>query len=160
MADGKMNAFSRQPSEKHWKNTKFKQGGYNVKAKGFQDKHQRMVIRQYKQTLKEEKKQLQSQSGLIQPEIQAKEIQRLDKKIKMSSRQRAQEIYQRKQDEIKEKREEKARLIKEKEEAKAKYREEKLRKMRILRQRTRKGQPLMKGRIELLLEKIEKQVKQ
>ena len=44
----------------------------------------------------------------------------------------------------------------EKEEALKKYREKKTEHFKKLSQKTKKGQPLMKGRLEILLEKIQK----
>lgn len=43
----------------------------------------------------------------------------------------------------------------EREEALRKYKEKKLRNFKLLSKKTKKGQPVMKGRIEMLLEKIQ-----
>lgn len=55
-------------------------------------------------------------------------------------------------DRIREQNEQKA----EKEAKKLQFQKEKKRKLKILSKKNRKGQPVMKGRMELLLEKIEK----
>ena len=44
---------------------------------------------------------------------------------------------------------------KEKEKALQRYKEKKMKNNKILSQRTKKGQPVMKGRLEALLEKIQ-----
>lgn len=44
----------------------------------------------------------------------------------------------------------------EREEALRNYKEKKMRNFKVLSKKTRKGQPVMKGRIEMLLEKIQR----
>lgn len=54
-----------------------------------------------------------------------------------------------------EKTEENARAKAEREEALKKYQEKKIHTFKVLSQKTKKGQPVMKGRLEMLLEKIQ-----
>lgn len=68
---------------------------------------------------------------------------------------KAKQEYQRKQEEKKKRREEALRVKAEREEALKKYKEKKLRNFKVLSKKTRKGQPVMKGRIEMLLDKIQ-----
>jgi len=68
---------------------------------------------------------------------------------------KAKQEYQRKQEEKKKRSEEALRVKAEREEALKKYKEKKLRNFKVLSKKTRKGQPVMKGRIEMLLEKIQ-----
>ncbi|XP_068221616.1 uncharacterized protein [Palaemon carinicauda] len=80
------------------------------------------------------------------------------KKQKMSSLKRARLQYHQKVAERKEKKE--AFFQKKKEIALAKIRrkEERLKRFKKLNQKTKKGQPVMRGRIELMLEKLEKEM--
>ncbi|KAL0113457.1 hypothetical protein PUN28_012544 [Cardiocondyla obscurior] len=69
---------------------------------------------------------------------------------------KAKREYRRKQEEEKKKREDAIRIKLEQEEAQKKYKEKKMRNFKVLSKKTRKGQPVMKGRIEMLLEKIQR----
>lgn len=68
---------------------------------------------------------------------------------------KAKQEYKRKLEEKKMKWEDAKRRKEEREEALKKYKEKKIRNFKMLSKRTKKGQPVMKGRIELLLEKIQ-----
>lgn len=78
-----------------------------------------------------------------------------NKEKKGSAFYKAKQEYQRKQEEIKNKKEEAIRVKTEREEALRKYKEKKIRAFKVLSKKTKKGQPVMKGRIEMLLEKIQ-----
>lgn len=69
---------------------------------------------------------------------------------------KAKQEYRRKQEEEKKRREDAARVKAEREEALRNYREKKMRNFKVLSKRTKKGQPVMKGRTEMLLEKIQR----
>lgn len=66
--------------------------------------------------------------------------------------------YLRKADEKKKRLEEVARMKAEREEALRRYRNKKIHNFKVLSKKTKKGQPVMKGRIEMLLEKIQQSV--
>jgi len=68
---------------------------------------------------------------------------------------KAKREYRRKQEEKKNRLENAIRVKAEREEALKKYREKKLQNYKVLSKKTKKGQPVMKGRIEMLLEKIQ-----
>lgn len=68
---------------------------------------------------------------------------------------KAKQEYQRKQEEKKKRGEDAARIKAEREEALRNYREKKMRNFKVLSKKTRKGQPVMRGRIEMLLERIQ-----
>jgi hypothetical protein len=71
---------------------------------------------------------------------------------------KAKQEYQHRLNEKKKRIEKAAQVKAEREEALKKYKEKKTRNSKILSMKTKKGQPLMKGRIELLLEKIQQSV--
>lgn len=68
---------------------------------------------------------------------------------------KAKQEYQRKEREKKKRVEEAIRAKAEREEALKNYREKKMHNFKILSMKTKKGQPVMKGRIEMLLKKIQ-----
>lgn len=68
---------------------------------------------------------------------------------------KAKQEYKRKFEEKTTKMEDANRRREEREEALRKYKEKKLRNFKLLSKKTKKGQPVMKGRIEMLLEKIQ-----
>ncbi|XP_046833887.1 thyroid transcription factor 1-associated protein 26 homolog [Vespa crabro] len=63
--------------------------------------------------------------------------------------------YERKKEDKKRKKEERLRIIAEREEALRKYKEKKMQAYKKLSKKTKKGQPVIKERIELLLQKIQ-----
>lgn len=71
---------------------------------------------------------------------------------------KAKQEYRRKVDEKKKRIEEAARTKAEREEALKNYKEKKIRNFKVLSKKTKKGQPVMKGRIEMLLERIQQSV--
>lgn len=68
---------------------------------------------------------------------------------------KAKQEFIKKQEEQRRSKDEFARKHKEREEAMKKYKENKLKKLKIISQKTKKGQPLMKNRMKFLLEKIQ-----
>lgn len=68
---------------------------------------------------------------------------------------KAKQEYKRKQEEKKKKIEDIICVKAEREEALRKYKEKRLRNFKVLSIKTKKGQPVMRGRIEMLLEKIQ-----
>ncbi|KAG5873672.1 hypothetical protein JTB14_013338 [Gonioctena quinquepunctata] len=93
----------------------------------------------------------------ITPQLDATPNERPLKKPKPF--QRAQQEFQRLKEEKQKKREEFLNKKAEKEEALKKYRKEKAAKFKKLSRRTKKGQPIMKDRMEMLLEKIQNSMK-
>lgn len=68
---------------------------------------------------------------------------------------KAKQEYQQKQEEKRKRGEDAVRIKAEREEALRNYREKKMRNFKVLSKKTRKGQPVMRGRIEMLLERIQ-----
>ncbi|XP_011867211.1 PREDICTED: thyroid transcription factor 1-associated protein 26 homolog [Vollenhovia emeryi] len=71
---------------------------------------------------------------------------------------KAKREYRRKQEEAKKRREDAARVKAEREEALRNYKEKRMRNFKLLSKKTSKGQPVMKGRVEMLLERIQRNV--
>lgn len=69
--------------------------------------------------------------------------------------QRAKALYKKKIEEKMQRQEETLNKRKEAEEAKKKYKERRLYRFKKLNQKTKKGQPLMRGKIELMLESLQ-----
>ncbi|CAG0900389.1 unnamed protein product [Darwinula stevensoni] len=119
-------------------------------------------MRHYYRMLKKDKTLQKEQTKVLldseEEEEEAEEDKPIEskKQMKLTAFQKAKQMYQLKQKEKEEglKRREEARQRRE--EARKKYVERKKAKMKVLRQKTKKGQPIMKGRIELLLEKIQR----
>ncbi|RLU27588.1 hypothetical protein DMN91_001392 [Ooceraea biroi] len=93
------------------------------------------------------------------------QISKIHQRIRLSTSKKkghafykAKQEYQRKANEKKRRQEEAARTKAEREEALKRYKEKKIRNIKVLSQKTKKGQPVMKGRIEMLLEKIQRSV--
>lgn len=99
-----------------------------------------------------------SVSGPVNDCLTCPSINENKKRMKMTAYQRAKMEFEAKEADKKEKREEQERQAKERDAALKKYRKEKFRKFHKLTQKTKKGQPVMKGRIEVLLEKIQASV--
>ncbi|XP_031847005.1 uncharacterized protein LOC116433244 [Nomia melanderi] len=77
---------------------------------------------------------------------------------KISAFHKAKKEFLRKKDEKRKKREEAMRVKSEREEALKKYKEKRMQTYKRLSKKTKKGQPVMKDRLEMLLEKIQQQV--
>ncbi|XP_017877307.1 thyroid transcription factor 1-associated protein 26 homolog, partial [Ceratina calcarata] len=71
---------------------------------------------------------------------------------------KAKQEFLRKKDEKRKAKEQILKAKAEKEEALKKYKEKRLRTYKTLSKKTKKGQPVMKDRMEMLLEKIQQQV--
>ncbi|XP_076067831.1 uncharacterized protein LOC143040599 isoform X2 [Oratosquilla oratoria] len=80
------------------------------------------------------------------------------RKKKLSKWQKAQQEYDKKQEEKRNKREAAEKRRQEMELAKKKYQEKRLHRFKQLSKKTKKGQPKMSARIELLLEKIQEDI--
>lgn len=76
----------------------------------------------------------------------------------MSSFHKAKQEFLRKKDDKRKKKEEAERVKSERQEALKKYKEKKIQTFKKLSKKTKQGQPVMKDRLELLLEKIQQQV--
>ena len=82
------------------------------------------------------------------------------KRMKLTAYQRAQMAYEAKEAERRQKREEEEQQQKERQAALKKYRKKKFERLHKLSKKTSKGQPVMRGRIEVLLEKIQSSIAQ
>ncbi|KAF0301806.1 Thyroid transcription factor 1-associated protein 26 [Amphibalanus amphitrite] len=142
-------------------NFKDKKFGYKKKAgqgpvgSAFTDK-QKGIMRHYHRILKkEEKKNAAGAEGSEGVSRLRHSIVENKKRMKMTAYQRAQMAYEAKEAERKQRKEEEERQAKEREVALKKYRKKKFERLHKLSKKTSKGQPVMRGRIEVLLEKIQ-----
>lgn len=115
------------------------------------------MIREYRKTLKTMRK-----DGAVPDSLKMHNNQQSvrPKKGKMSIFKRALVEYQEKQSEKEKKKEAKELARKEREEALKKYKKKKNEHYRLLAKKTKWGQPVMKNRVQILLEKLQEQMNQ
>ncbi|KAL0272836.1 UNVERIFIED_CONTAM: hypothetical protein PYX00_005660 [Menopon gallinae] len=145
-AEGVSNVANRTDGKKPFNKKKWREQKYSIKAKvkRWEEKRRKNMTMKYHRELKK--------SG-----INLENLKRDNKMEKgMSPMKKAQLKYQAIQEAKQKKREEMERVKSEREQAIKAYKEKKAAKFRKLSQKTSKGQPVMRGRMELLLEKIEK----
>jgi len=143
-----------------WRAKKY---GHGHKVDQWRDKHKMSMARSYHKMLKkEEKKALHLKGGTsknpnLEP-IGDKRSFGTDMKAHTSKSgfSRAKNKFEEKIAQREKKKEEFIQRQKEKEEAIKKYKEKKAMKMKVLKAKTKRGQPVMAGRMELLLAQIEK----
>ncbi|XP_029163143.1 thyroid transcription factor 1-associated protein 26 homolog [Nylanderia fulva] len=143
--------------EKKFDKKKYRLQKYSNKYKidQWEEKRKKAVLRGFYKELA--KDQQNSQSSSLNKPKNTNEIS--NSKSKSYAFYKAKQEYKRKQEDKKRRIEDAIRVKAEREEALRKYKEKKLQNFRVLSRKTRKGQPVMKGRIEMLLEKIQQSVK-
>ena len=138
-------------NKKVWRDKKYNHGH---KVEQWREKHKVAVKMRYKRMLKKEQKK----NPDIKPENTAesnKNISNVPKHKTAFSKARQQ--FNEKELNKKKKKEEFIKKQSEKEEAMKKYKEKKAARLKVLNSKTRRGQPVMAGRMELLLAKIQEQ---
>ncbi|KAK2581097.1 hypothetical protein KPH14_007921 [Odynerus spinipes] len=126
------------------------------KVDQWQERRKRAVLRDY---YKELQKDQSGKKKLSESKDDAKtENETSGAKKKPSFFDITRKEYERKKEEKKRKKEEILRVKTEREEALRKYKEKKIKTYKKLSKKTKKGQPVMKDRIELLLEKIQQDI--
>ncbi|XP_011631059.1 thyroid transcription factor 1-associated protein 26 homolog [Pogonomyrmex barbatus] len=161
---GKNRAVKKDEENKHHEK-KFDKKKYRLqkysnkyKIKQWEERRKKAVLRGFYKEL--EKDQQNSTQTLLNSSSTSKNVNETTDKFKKKGYAffKAKQEYRRKQEEKKKRIEDAARMKAEREEAMKNYREKKMRNFKILSKRTKKGQPVMKGRIEMLLEKIQQSV--
>ena len=138
-------------NKKVWRDKKYNHGH---KVEQWREKHKVAVKMRYKRMLKKEQKK----NPDFKPENTAnsnKNISNVPKHKTAFSKARQQ--FNEKELNKKKKKEEFIKKQSEKEEAMKKYKEKKAARLKVLNSKTRRGQPVMAGRMELLLAKIQEQ---
>ena len=139
-------------NKKAWRDKKY---GHSHKVDEWKKEHRFAAKMKYKRMLKKEQKN----NPNFVPTI--KDNNASDHNIKADSRKtafsKAKEKFNEKVAQKQQKQEEFLRRQEEKNEAVKKYKEKKAARLKVLNAKTKRGQPKMGGRIELLLAKIEEQ---
>ncbi|XP_012225860.1 thyroid transcription factor 1-associated protein 26 homolog [Linepithema humile] len=142
--------------EKKFDKKKYRLQKYSNKYKinQWEERRKKAVLREfYKEVQKDQRNSAQDSLNLSNTSKES-EITSKSKK-KGYAFYKAKQEYKRKLDEKKTKIEDANRRKEEREEALKKYKEKKIRNFKVLSKKTKKGQPVMKGRVEMLLEKIQ-----
>ena len=139
-------------NKKIWRDKKYNHGH---KVEQWREKHKVAVKMRYKRMLKKEQKK----NPDFKPENTGKPNHKNISNISQhkSAFSKARQQFNEKELNKKKKQEEFSRKQSEKEEAIKKYKEKKTAKLKVLNSKTRRGQPVMAGRMELLLAKIQEQ---
>ena len=138
-------------NKKIWRDKKYNHGH---KVEQWREKHKVAVKMRYKRMLKKEQKK--------NPDFKPGNITKPDKAISnvpkhKSAFSKARQQFNEKELNKKKKKEEFIKKQSEKEEAIKKYKEKKTARLKVLNSKTKRGQPVMAGRMELLLAKIQEQ---
>ncbi|XP_029668028.1 thyroid transcription factor 1-associated protein 26 homolog [Formica exsecta] len=145
-----------EKSEKKFDKKRYRLQKYSNKYKinQWEEKRKKAVLRgYYKELQKDQQNSSQKSSNLNHASKNTNEIS--NSRNKSYAFYKAKREYKRKQEEKKKRVEEAIRVKTEREEALRKYKQKKLHNFKVLSKKTKKGQPVMKGRIEMLLEKIQ-----
>ncbi|XP_071452641.1 thyroid transcription factor 1-associated protein 26 homolog [Hetaerina americana] len=138
---------------------KWRERTYSKKFKiqQWEERRKKGIIREYLKELKKSK--LETSSLHTDNQRITSSAGESSGKRKPSAYQFAQQEYERKKQEKQQRREEAIRRKAEKQEALEKYKQKKMERYKKLSKKTKKGQPVMKDRIEMLLEKIQSECK-
>ncbi|XP_028047290.2 thyroid transcription factor 1-associated protein 26 homolog [Monomorium pharaonis] len=152
------NANEDKQREKKFDKKKYRLQKYSNKYKieQWEERKKKAVLRQFYKELDKDQPKNSAETSLNLSNTSRNADEPSKSKKKGGAYFKAKREYHRKQEEKKKRIEETARRKAEREEALRKYKEKKIRNFKILSKKTRKGQPVMKGRIELLLEKIQR----
>ena len=136
-------------NKKVWRDKKY---GHSHKVEQWKEKHKLAAKMKYKRLLRKEQR---NNPNLVPVADKKQQNGPKDKKfVSKAHSQFNQKISQKRQ-----KKEEFLKRQKEKEEAIKNYKEKKAARLKVLNAKTKRGQPKMGGRIELLLAQIEEQCK-
>ncbi|XP_018353505.1 PREDICTED: thyroid transcription factor 1-associated protein 26 homolog isoform X1 [Trachymyrmex septentrionalis] len=141
--------------EKKFDKKKYRLQKYSNKYKinQWEERRKKAVLREYYKELKKDQQNSAGTSSNLSNT--SKNVNETSKLKKSNAFFKAKREYQREQEEKKNRLENAIRIKAEREKALKKYREKKLQNYKVLSKKTKKGQPVMKGRIEMLLEKIQ-----
>ena len=137
-------------NKKIWRDRKY---GHSHKVDQWKEKHKLAAKFQYKRLLKKEQKN----NPNFVPVTDQKKFSKDNNSSKNFALTKAKNKYNERVSQKQSKKEEFLRKQEEKNEAVKKYKEKKAARLKVLNAKTKRGQPKMGGRIELLLAKIEEQ---
>ncbi|XP_011299699.1 thyroid transcription factor 1-associated protein 26 homolog [Fopius arisanus] len=137
------------------KTYRLKKYSNKYKVEQWEDRRKKAVLRGFYKDLERENKNAPSKPSLISSDNPHEENKEKQPKKKRNAFHSAKLEFQRKLDEKKQRKEEIMRAKAEREEALQKYKQKRMENYKKLSKKTRKGQPVMKDRLEMLLEKIQ-----
>ncbi|XP_012255821.2 rRNA-processing protein FYV7 [Athalia rosae] len=152
-------AQTKKPFDK--KTYRLKKYSNKYKVDQWEDRRKKAVLRRYYKDVKKEQKHAAQNSELSKKESESGEGKSSiseDPQFKGNAFYAAKQEYRKKKEEKMKKKEEIQRRKEEKIEALKKYKEAKALKYKKLSKKTKKGQPVMKDRLEMLLEKIQQTI--
>ena len=151
--DGSPDVKDKKPFNKRkWREKKY---GHEHKVDQWKDKHKHAAKMKYKRLLKKEEK---TNPNFVKINKENNPMREKNKKTP-SAFTKAVNKFEEQKSKKQQKEEALLRKQEEKKEAVKKYKEKKAERLKILNAKTKRGQPKMGGRIELLLAKIEEQCK-
>ncbi|XP_003703355.2 uncharacterized protein LOC100878855 [Megachile rotundata] len=128
----------------------------DYKINQWEERRKKAILRHFYKDLKED--QRQNLKKVLPSKSSDHEGNAEDKSKQKNSFYKAKQEFLRKKDEKRKQKEEALRIKLEREEALKTYKEKKIRTYKKLSKHTKRGQPVMKDRMEILLEKIQQQV--
>ncbi|KAG7204408.1 hypothetical protein KM043_004850 [Ampulex compressa] len=128
------------------------------KINQWEERRKKATIRNFYKELQKEQRDTNGQKISALTANKHEEAKNASPKPKVSAFRKAKEEYLRKKDEKRKKIAEALRTKAEREEALKKYKQKKMQTFKALNKKTKKGQPVMKDRLEMLLEKIQQNV--
>ncbi|XP_076647397.1 uncharacterized protein LOC143355991 [Halictus rubicundus] len=155
----KSNDENRTNTKKPFDKKKYRAQKYSNKYKinQWEERRKKAILRDYYKDLDKSQREDPKQSVSLKIGDQNENDQQTEPK-KVSAFHKAKREFLRKKDEKRKRKEEATRVKSEKDEALKKYKEKRMQTYKRLSKKTRKGQPVMKDRMEMLLEKIQQQV--
>lgn len=153
--DGNGQSNEKKPFNKK----KYRLQKYSTKYKinQWEERRKKAILRDYYKELdRSERQTVKKPSSLKDTEQNENDKETQPKKS--SAFRKAKQEYLRKKDEKRKEKEEALLVKSERKEALEKYKEKKMQMYKKLSKKTKKGQPVMKDRMEMLLEKIQQQV--
>ncbi|XP_015121298.1 thyroid transcription factor 1-associated protein 26 homolog [Diachasma alloeum] len=162
--NGKSARFNKNATDANEQKTKkpFDKKAYRLKkysnkykVEQWEDRRKKAVLRGFYKDLERDNKNASPKPLLIPSDNPEEENKETQPKKKRNAFHSAKLEFQRKQEEKKQKEAEMLRVKAEREEALQKYKQKRMENYKKLSKKTRRGQPVMKDRLEMLLEKIQ-----
>ncbi|CAK9809518.1 Thyroid transcription factor 1-associated protein 26 homolog [Anthophora quadrimaculata] len=153
--DSRMQSNEKKPFDK--KKYRLQKYSNKYKINQWEERRKKAILRDFYKELDTDKQKILKKPSASKSDDQTENEKQLKK---ISPFHKAKQEFLRKKDEKRKKKEEALRVKQEREEALKKYKEKKMQTYKKLSKKTKKGQPVMKDRLEMLLEKIQQQVSQ
>ncbi|KZC14356.1 PREDICTED: thyroid transcription factor 1-associated protein 26 homolog [Dufourea novaeangliae] len=152
------NEKNRNNEKKPFDKKKYRTQKYSNKYKinQWEERRKKAILRDYYKELDKSQRDSKKPLSLKDGDQDKNDKQMQVKKI--SAFHKAKKEFLRKKDEKRERKEEAMRVKSEREEALKKYKQKRMQTYKKLSKKTKKGQPVMKDRLEMLLEKIQQQI--